>query len=601
MSSPAPVSEDAGPKQQQPSLFKSFKRRLSRPSGSSLTPATAPPPPKHQQTPSSSSSSPPQPAITPPPATDSSEDEHKDDNDSLHDCSFKVAVSEDYNLKYRQSMEDTHVYIYNFCDVPDAGYFAVFDGHAGAQAAKWCSEHLHALIRLWILRNEGLLPFPPQLAQPEKKKAVDDDAPPAKSPKDDKKSKWFSSSSSSSSASSSSTIKSLFRTGPSPLIQQQQPLYASSPRQKTSSMSLHSAASSSSSVSSSSSSLSPGAAMIPRPNIPRRQIVPRALNAAFLEADARMAEVVPASSGTTVALAVIRWETHDADPPSPPPGPAGADAASDLDSTLPPPPQQPQVESVGAAKAPANCCIPEEDEEKKEGGQDDASVKTVEEAPAETKPAETAEPVKEAVVEAVVEPASEPAETETPSNDLTTSAPPAGPRLTKVATNKSTVSRKSFNHSVVARNRARVLYTANVGDARVVLCRGGRAHRLSYDHKGSDAAEAARVTAAGGLMIANRVNGMLAVTRALGDRYMKTLVSGAPYTTRTVLGPEDEFAIVACDGLWDVCTDQQAVDLVRNVMDPKEATRVLVRRAIDLYSSDNITCMVIRLDPTVCE
>lgn len=56
--------------------------------------------------------------------------------------------------------------------------------------------------------------------------------------------------------------------------------------------------------------------------------------------------------------------------------------------------------------------------------------------------------------------------------------------------------------------RKRVLYTANVGDARIVLCRGGKALRLSYDHKGSDENEGRRVANAGGLILNNRVNGM---------------------------------------------------------------------------------------------
>ena len=55
--------------------------------------------------------------------------------------------------------------------------------------------------------------------------------------------------------------------------------------------------------------------------------------------------------------------------------------------------------------------------------------------------------------------------------------------------------------------RQRVLYTANVGDARIVLCRGGKALRLSYDHKGSDENESRRVSNAGGLILNNRVNG----------------------------------------------------------------------------------------------
>lgn len=98
--------------------------------------------------------------------------------------------------------------------------------------------------------------------------------------------------------------------------------------------------------------------------------------------------------------------------------------------------------------------------------------------------------------------------------------------------------------------RQRVLYTANVGDARIILCRSGKALRLSYDHKGSDENEGRRIANAGGLVLNNRVNGVLAVTRALGDTYIKELVTGHPYTTETVIQPElDEFVIIACDGV----------------------------------------------------
>lgn len=101
-----------------------------------------------------------------------------------------------------------------------------------------------------------------------------------------------------------------------------------------------------------------------------------------------------------------------------------------------------------------------------------------------------------------------------------------------------------------AASRQRVLYTANVGDARIILCRQGKALRLSYDHKGSDEHEGKRISNAGGLILNNRVNGVLAVTRALGDTYMKDLVTGHPYTTETVIQPDlDEFIIIACDGV----------------------------------------------------
>ncbi|KAG9240558.1 protein phosphatase 2C [Calycina marina] len=147
--------------------------------------------------------------------------------------------------------------------------------------------------------------------------------------------------------------------------------------------------------------------------------------------------------------------------------------------------------------------------------------------------------------------------------------------------------------------RQRVLYTANVGDARIVLCRAGKALRLSYDHKGSDENEGKRISNAGGLILNNRVNGVLAVTRALGDAYMKDLVTGHPYTTETVIQADvDEFIILACDGLWDVCSDQEAVDLIRNQQDPASASKQLVDHALARFSTDNLSCMVVRFDKT---
>ncbi|KAF8530487.1 protein serine/threonine phosphatase 2C [Hysterangium stoloniferum] len=140
----------------------------------------------------------------------------------------------------------------------------------------------------------------------------------------------------------------------------------------------------------------------------------------------------------------------------------------------------------------------------------------------------------------------------------------------------------------------RVLYTANVGDARAVLCRGGKAIRLTYDHKGSDKQEAKRIMDAGGFVMNNRVNGVLAVTRSLGDSSMKDFVVGAPYTTETELREEDEFLVIACDGLWDVAEDQKVVDLVRNVDDPQAASQVLLRYALEHFTSDNVTVLVVR-------
>jgi protein phosphatase PTC1 len=111
-------------------------------------------------------------------------------------------------------------------------------------------------------------------------------------------------------------------------------------------------------------------------------------------------------------------------------------------------------------------------------------------------------------------------------------------------------------------NVRRVLYCANAGDARGVLCRAGKAVRLTYDHKGTDKQEAKRIMDAGGFVMSGRVNGVLAVTRSLGDSSMKEFVVGAPYTTETDLSEDDEFMIMACDGVSSLCHNRYDATLL---------------------------------------
>jgi protein phosphatase PTC1 len=138
------------------------------------------------------------------------------------------------------------------------------------------------------------------------------------------------------------------------------------------------------------------------------------------------------------------------------------------------------------------------------------------------------------------------------------------------------------------------LYVANAGDARAVLCRGGQALRVTYDHKASDAAEQERVQACGGWVSMNRVHGVLAVSRALGDHAMKQCVSCEPHFWEGELTDADSFVIIACDGLWDVCSDQEAVDLVRAEPDAQIMSNRLMQSALDNGGKDNISVMVVR-------
>lgn len=72
-----------------------------------------------------------------------------------------------------------------------------------------------------------------------------------------------------------------------------------------------------------------------------------------------------------------------------------------------------------------------------------------------------------------------------------------------------------------------------MNNSRAVLCRGGKAQRLTYDHKAEDRAEQERVEAAGGFVMRNRVLGILAVSRSFGNQGMKEFVTSVPHVSQT--------------------------------------------------------------------
>ena len=91
-----------------------------------------------------------------------------------------------------------------------------------------------------------------------------------------------------------------------------------------------------------------------------------------------------------------------------------------------------------------------------------------------------------------------------------------------------------------------------------------------------------------------RVGGILAVSRAFGDRLLKRYVVSDPEIQEATIGPEDEFLVLASDGLWDVVKDQDAVSLVEKQLDAEEAAKCLTEEALKRGSGDNITCIVVR-------
>ncbi|KAC9177474.1 hypothetical protein E3N88_05610 [Mikania micrantha] len=107
---------------------------------------------------------------------------------------------------------------------------------------------------------------------------------------------------------------------------------------------------------------------------------------------------------------------------------------------------------------------------------------------------------------------------------------------------------------------------ANCGDSRAVLYRGKEAIALSSDHKPNREDEYARIEAAGGKVIqwnGHRVFGVLAMSRSIGDGYLKPWIIPEPEVTITPRAREDECLILASDGLWDVISNQEACEVAK--------------------------------------
>ncbi|BGP20210.1 hypothetical protein JCM10213_005935 [Rhodosporidiobolus nylandii] len=155
---------------------------------------------------------------------------------------------------------------------------------------------------------------------------------------------------------------------------------------------------------------------------------------------------------------------------------------------------------------------------------------------------------------------------------------------------------------------------ANAGDSRAVMSVGGEAKPLSFDHKPTNASETSRIVAAGGFVEFGRVNGNLALSRALGDFEFKQGQNLAPENQIVTADPditvhehtqEDEFVVIACDGIWDVLTSQQVIDYVRlSISQSKPLTTIceeLMDRCLAPDSDwggvgcDNMTLMVVAL------
>jgi len=140
------------------------------------------------------------------------------------------------------------------------------------------------------------------------------------------------------------------------------------------------------------------------------------------------------------------------------------------------------------------------------------------------------------------------------------------------------------------------IYVGNAGDSRSVLGVKGRAKPLSFDHKPQNEGEKARINAAGGFVDFGRVNGNLALSRAIGDFEFKKsaelspeqqIVTAFPDVTVHEITDDDEFLVVACDGIWDCQSSQAVVEFVRRGIVAKQDLSKICENMMDNCLASN--------------
>ncbi|KAL2548836.1 Protein phosphatase 2C 37 [Forsythia ovata] len=179
--------------------------------------------------------------------------------------------------------------------------------------------------------------------------------------------------------------------------------------------------------------------------------------------------------------------------------------------------------------------------------------------------------------------------------------------------------------AVVAVVTPEKIIVSNCGDSRAILCRNGVAIPLSVDHKPDRPDELNRIEESGGRVIfwdGARVLGVLAMSRAIGDGYLKPYVISEPEVTITDRTAEDECLILASDGLWDVVSNETACGVARMCLQSlkppspprspgnditvtaagessdkacSDASILLTKLALARHSTDNVSVVVVDL------
>lgn len=178
--------------------------------------------------------------------------------------------------------------------------------------------------------------------------------------------------------------------------------------------------------------------------------------------------------------------------------------------------------------------------------------------------------------------------------------------IIKNSSSGSTVAIALFNKF----NEKKHITAISIGDSRIVLSQNGKSIDLSVDHKPNLPKEKERIEKSGALVWQNKndvfrvylpdgfVHGGIAISRSLGDVTFEKFLSHQPDIVKHEIQKDDEFLIIASDGLWDVITSQEAVNFVKeqlkkNNKDYEITANLLMTKAVLLHSHDDITVIII--------
>ncbi|KAJ7528124.1 hypothetical protein O6H91_16G085000 [Diphasiastrum complanatum] len=147
-----------------------------------------------------------------------------------------------------------------------------------------------------------------------------------------------------------------------------------------------------------------------------------------------------------------------------------------------------------------------------------------------------------------------------------------------------------------------VMVVANAGDCRAVVSKAGTAVALTLDHRVGREDERQRIESLGGYV--DRFNGVwrlqgsLAISRGIGDTHFKKWVSAEPEIKTLQITHDCEFLILASDGLWDVVSNQEAVDCVRKILIAGDVETKLCSSKPQLSNEQNATMPPSKIVPT---